>query len=55
MPAPRLAGLSNEYLAAEMHRFARNERTNNGDMPSFMQRLTAKERDAMARYISALR
>ena len=54
-PAPRLAGLSYEYLAAEMHRFARDERSNNGDMPKFMQSLTAKERDAMARYLSALR
>jgi len=53
-PAPRLAGLSYDYLAAEMHRFARNERTNNGDMPKFMQALTPREREAMARYISTL-
>jgi cytochrome c553 len=54
-PAPRLAGLSYEYLVAEMHRFAGDERTNNGDMPKFMQPLTVKEREAMARYIAAPR
>ena len=31
-----------------------SERTNNGDMPKFMQALTDSERDAMARYLSAL-
>ena len=55
LPAPRLAGLSYEYLAAEMHKFARHERTNNGDMPQFMARSSAKEREAMARYIAGLR
>ena len=54
MPAPRLAGLSYEYLAAEMRAFADGERTNNLDMPRFMQMLTARERGAMARYLSAL-
>ena len=34
--------------------FAAGERTNNGDMPKFMQALTDSERDAMARYPSAL-
>ncbi|THD46616.1 MAG: c-type cytochrome [Bradyrhizobium sp.] len=53
-PAPRLAGLSYEYLAAAMRSFAAGERTNNGDMPKFMQALTDSERDAMARYLSAL-
>lgn len=53
-PAPRLAGLSYEYLVAAMRSFATNERTNNGDMPKFMQALTDSERDAMARYLSAL-
>jgi cytochrome c553 len=53
-PAPRLAGLSYEYLAAAMRRFAADERTNNGDMPKFMQALTDSERDAMARYLSEL-
>ena len=53
-PAPRLAGLSYEYLVAAMRSFAVEERTNNGDMPKFMQALTDSERDAMARYLSAL-
>jgi cytochrome c553 len=53
-PAPRLAGLSYEYLAAAMRSFAADERTNNGDMPKMMQALTDSERDAMARYLSAL-
>ncbi|MGO8908737.1 MAG: c-type cytochrome [Bradyrhizobium sp.] len=54
-PAPRLAGLSYDYLVAAMRGFAAGERTNNGDMPKFMQALTESERDAMARYLSALR
>jgi cytochrome c553 len=53
-PAPRLAGLSYEYLVAAMRNFAADERTNNGDMPKFMQALTDSERDAMARYLSGL-
>src|SRR5262249_46668056 len=35
MPAPRLAGLSYEYLVASMHSFSVDQRTNNGDMPKF--------------------
>jgi cytochrome c553 len=54
MPAPRLAGLSSEYLAQEMREFANGERTNNLDMPRFMQMLTERERSAIARYVSAL-
>jgi cytochrome c553 len=54
MPAPRLAGLSYEYLAAAMRAFAAGERTNNLDMPKFMQALTERERNAIARYLSAL-
>lgn len=54
MPAPRLAGLSYEYLVEAMRSFATEERTNNGDMPKFMQMLTESERDAIARYLSAL-
>ena len=54
MPAPRLAGLSYEYLVAAMRAFAAEERTNNLDMPKFMQALPESERDAMARYLSAL-
>jgi cytochrome c553 len=53
-PAPRLAGLSYEYLVSSMRNFAADERTNNGDMPKFMQALTESERDAMARYLSGL-
>ena len=54
MPAPRLAGLSYEYLAGSMRAFAKDERTNNLDMPKFMQMLTEPERDAIARYPAAL-
>jgi len=54
MPAPRLAGLSYEYLAAEMRAFAAEKRANNLDMPRFMQMLTERERNAIARYLSAL-
>ena len=53
-PAPRLAGLSYEYLVTSMRSFAANERTNNGDMPKLMQMLTDNERDAIARYLSDL-
>jgi cytochrome c553 len=53
-PAPRLAGLSYDYLVAAMRGFATGERTNNLDMPKFMQALSERERDAMARYLSAL-
>ena len=54
MPAPRLAGLSYEYLKGSMRAFATNERTNNLDMPGFMRVLSDRERDAIARYLSAL-
>jgi cytochrome c553 len=54
MPAPRLAGLSYEYLVAAMRAFATEERTNNLDMPKFMQVLTERERDAIALYLAAL-
>ena len=53
-PAPRLAGLSFDYLNAAMLSFANGKRTNNGDMPKFMQALTDSERTALARYLSAL-
>ena len=53
-PAPRLAGLSSDYLAAAMRAFADDQRTNNGDMPKFMKALTEAQRDAIARYLSAL-
>jgi mono/diheme cytochrome c family protein len=37
-----------------MRSFATDARTNNEDMPKFMQALTDSEIDAMARYLSAL-
>ena len=37
-----------------MRAFVTGARTNNLDMPKFMQALTDSERDAMARYLSAL-
>ena len=54
MPAPRLAGLSYAYLTASMRAFATGERTNNLDMPGFMRALSERERNAIARYLSAL-
>lgn len=54
MPAPRLAGLSYEYLVAAMRAFATEQRTNNLDMPNFIRTLTERERNAIARYLSAL-
>lgn len=54
MPAPRLAGLSYDYLIAAMNGFADGSRTNNLDMPKFMQVLTSGEREAIARYLAAL-
>jgi cytochrome c553 len=54
MPAPRLAGLSYDYLIAAMNGFADGQRTNNLDMPKFMQMLTPGEREAIARYLAAL-
>ena len=54
MPAPRLAGLSYEYLVSAMRAFAKEERANNLDMPGFMRALTDGERNAIARYVSAL-
>jgi cytochrome c553 len=53
-PAPRLAGLSYEYLLAAMNAFADDKRTNNMDMPKFMKELSASDRDAIAHYLSAL-
>jgi cytochrome c553 len=53
-PAPRLAGLSYEYLIAAMSGFADGTRTNNLDMPKLMQALTPAQRDEIAHYLSAL-
>lgn len=54
MPAPRLAGLSYEYLVSAMRAFATGQRTNNLDMPRFMRMLSDRERQAIARYLSSL-
>ncbi len=54
MSGPRLAGQSYEFLVAAMRSFADGERTNNGDMPRLMRQLTEAQRDAIARYLSAL-
>jgi len=51
-PAPRLAGLTYEYLVASMRSFADGERTNNLDMPGFMRALSDGQREAMARYLA---
>jgi len=53
-PAPRLAGLSYEYLVGTMRDFADGKRTNNGDMPGFMKALSEADRDAMAKYLAGL-
>jgi mono/diheme cytochrome c family protein len=37
-----------------MREFASDERSNNLDMPKFMRALPEAERDAIARYLSAL-
>jgi len=54
MTTPRLAGQSYEYLVDSMRKFAEGERTNNADMVQIMKGISAADRDAMARYLSAL-
>lgn len=53
-PAPRLAGLSYDYLIGAMRSFADDKRTNNLDMPGFMRALTDNQREAIAHYLSSL-
>jgi cytochrome c553 len=53
-PAPRLAGLTYEYLLSSMNGFANGERTNNLDMPGFMRRLSDSQRDTIAKYLAGL-
>ncbi len=53
-PAPRLAGLSYDYLIGAMRAFAGGKRTNNLDMPGFMRALTDDQREAIAQYLSSL-
>ena len=53
-PAPRLAGLSYEYLIGTMRAFANEARSNNEDMVKIMKMFSDSERDAMARYLAGL-
>jgi cytochrome c553 len=53
-PAPRLAGLNYQYLVSAMRQFANGQRTNNLDMPKFMQALTEDEREKMAKFLAGL-
>jgi cytochrome c553 len=53
-PAPRLAGLSAEYLTSAMNAFANGQRTNNLDMPGFMKALSQGDREAIAKYLAGL-
>lgn len=53
-PAPRLAGLSAEYLTSAMNAFADGQRTNNLDMPGFMKALSQSDREAIAKYLAGL-
>lgn len=53
-PAPRLAGLSYEYLVSAMNNFTDGQRTNNLDMPGFMKALNESDRDAIAKYLAGL-
>jgi cytochrome c553 len=54
MTTPRLAGQGYEYLVEAMRKFADGERTNNADMVQIMKAISAADREAMARYLSAL-
>jgi cytochrome c553 len=54
LPAPRLAGMSADYLLSAMNNFADGARTNNLDMPGFMKALSAGDREAIAKYLSGL-
>src|SRR5260370_7558328 len=53
-PAPRLAGLSYEYLLAAMNGFADDQRTTNLALPTLIKALTPTQREAIARDLSAL-
>ena len=52
---PRVAGLNYDYMVAAMKAFAAEERTNNMDMVKIMKLFSDSERDAMARYLAALK
>jgi cytochrome c553 len=53
-PAPRLAGQSYEYLIASMNAYADGTRKNNQVMAGIMAGVMPADREAMARYLSAL-
>jgi cytochrome c553 len=53
-PAPRLAGLSYDYLISQMNAFADGQRTNNLDMPTFMKALSQGQRETIAHYLADL-
>jgi cytochrome c553 len=53
-PGPRLAGLSYEYLKAQMDGFANDARTNNQDMQAVMKALSESDRDQIAHYLAGL-
>ena len=52
---PRIAGLNYDYMVAAMKAFANEERTNNMDMVKIMKLFSDSEREAMARYLAALK
>jgi cytochrome c553 len=54
LTGPRLAGQTYDYLLEAMNRFAAGKRTNNADMVKIMEAISPADREAMARYISAL-
>lgn len=53
-PAPRLAGLSYDYLLTSMNNFADGRRDNNLDMPGFMKALSESDREAIAHYLAGM-
>ena len=52
---PRIAGLNYDYMVAAMKAFATEQRTNNMDMVKIMKLFSDSEREAMARYLAALK
>jgi cytochrome c553 len=54
LPGPRLAGLSYEYLSAQMRLFANDQRTTNEDMTKIMKGVPESDREAMAHYLAGL-
>ena len=53
-PAPRLAGLSYEYLIGAMNAFADGQRTNNLDMPRIHDNADQQPRETIAHYLASL-